>query len=47
MRNSSGLLTTCGGSQEGFCFLWAWQPQAAKPTGNKARAAGGGEESGT
>jgi len=30
----------------GFFFLWAWQPAAARPTGNKTRAAGGGEESG-
>src|SRR5215467_13945544 len=28
------------------CFLWAVRPQAAQPTGNKTRAAGGGEESG-
>src|SRR6266446_321812 len=35
--NSSGLLTTFGGSQE--FLLRAWQPQAAKPAAKKTRAA--------
>ncbi len=33
-RNCSGLLTTFGGSQ-GVFVLWAWQPQAARPTAQK------------